>query len=402
MSQVVIIGAGPTGLTLALLLVQRGIDVKLIEVSRSFLRTFRGEALMPSGLEAIDMMGLADIVADIPHLPLDAWEFIIERRSIFRVDEPIEAGGKPCTLISQPAFLAAVLARAIQYPNFEFIAGAAVKDLIWQHDRVAGVILGDNRQIAADLVIGADGRNSIVRQQAKLDLQQETTSFDILWFKLANSPQLETENVFYSIVTGDDAFGVFRSSEGNLQIGWSLHGDAVNEWQQVDWVDKFTAVSPDWLAAIIRSQVDTIDRPVLLSVTVGRCPRWHTPGVLVLGDAAHPMSPIRAQGINMALRDAIVATNHLVPLLKHQSTHAQIDAILAQIQAEREPEIIQIQKLQRAEIAQAELLHNYPPLRHAVSLLAPKIPLFSNRIRQSWIDRQIQLRRGVTYVDLNV
>jgi 2-polyprenyl-6-methoxyphenol hydroxylase-like FAD-dependent oxidoreductase len=414
MSQIVIIGAGPTGLTLAMLLAQRGITVTLVEVSRNFRRTFRGEALMPSGLEAIEQMGLSDIIERIPHRPLDAWEFLIENRSIFRVEEPLEAGGKPCTLISQPAFLEAVLAEASECSSFEFISGAAVKDLVWQDERVIGVTLGDNRQIFADLVIGADGRNSIVRQQANLAMTKSTTSFDILWFKLASSPQLESENVFYSILASEAAFGLFRGSEGNLQVGLSLHqknGEKydTNEWQQTDWAQKFAAACPDWLATAFRQQAVTIERPILLSVTVGLCPRWHLPGVLLLGDAAHPMSPIRAQGINMALRDAVVATNHLVPLFQQlsslpadKSQLTKIDAALSQIQAERVPEIVQIQKLQQAEVAQGELMQNYPPIRYAVSRLVPRIPLLRDRIRQSWIDRQLQLRRGVTQVSIEV
>jgi 2-polyprenyl-6-methoxyphenol hydroxylase-like FAD-dependent oxidoreductase len=121
--------------------------------------------------------------------------------------------------------------------------------------------------------------------------------------------------------------------------------------------------------------------------------------VLLLGDAAHPMSPIRAQGINMALRDAIVATNHLVPVLQQPPNLAAIDAALAQIQAEREPEIIEIQRLQQAEVGQAELMHNYPIVRHAVSRLAP---IIGSRIRSSWLDRQLQLRQGFTQVNLMV
>jgi 2-polyprenyl-6-methoxyphenol hydroxylase-like FAD-dependent oxidoreductase len=111
------------------------------------------------------------------------------------------------------------------------------------------------------------------------------------------------------------------------------------------------------------------------------------------------MSPIRAQGINMALRDAVVAANHLVPLLQQPTDLAAIDAILPRIQAEREPEIVEIQRLQKAEIAQAELMHDYPLLRHAVSRLAP---LIRYPIRRSWIDRQLQLRRGVARVSLKV
>src|SRR3569832_2578088 len=99
MTQVVIVGAGPTGATLALLLVQRGIAVKLIEASRNFRRVFRGEGLMPSGLDALEQMGLSSVLKCIPHRPLDAWVFLIDNRFLFRVDEPMEPGGKTCTLV---------------------------------------------------------------------------------------------------------------------------------------------------------------------------------------------------------------------------------------------------------------------------------------------------------------
>lgn len=403
MSQVVIIGAGPTGLTLAMLLAQRGIDVKLIEASRNFRRTFRGEALMPSGLEALDFMGLTDLVAGIPHRPLDGWEFIIQNRLVFRVDEPMEPGGKPCTLISQPDLLAGVMGLTKQYPNFEFIAGTAVRDFLWDNDRAIGVILGDDRQIDANLIIGADGRSSIVRQKAKLPLDRQTQNFDVLWFKLSSSPELEAENIFYSILCGNDGFGLFLGCEGQLQIGWSLHrqpGEDPHAWQRLNWQQKLAAAAPDWLVPVLQKQ--KIDRPSLLSVTVGLCPQWYAPGVLLLGDAAHPMSPIRAQGINMGLRDVIVAANYLVPLLQRQAELAEIDAVLPQIQAEREPEIIQIQKLQAAEVNQAELLRNYAPLRYGVSWFAPHVSLIRERLRQSWIDRQLVLRRGLTPVSLKV
>ncbi|WP_404783202.1 FAD-dependent monooxygenase [Altericista sp. CCNU0014] len=398
MTQVVMIGAGPTGLTLAMLLAKRGIAVKLIEASRSFRRIFRGEGLMPSGLAAIAQMGLSDAIEQIPHRAIDAWEFYIENRPIFRVDEPMESEGPPCTLISQPAFLEAVLEQANECKSFELIQGNAVQDLLWQGDRVSGVKLGDGRAIAADLVIGADGRNSVVRQRANLALDREAQSFDVLWFKLPTSPQFAKENVFYAILKGKEGFGAFQSSEGNFQVGWSLHKDDPLDWQQIDWAGKLASTSPDWLAAHFRQQKDAIERPLLLSVVVGRCPQWHVPGLLLLGDAAHPMSPIRAQGINMALRDAIVAANHLVPLLQ-QSNWAAIDAVLPRIQAEREPEIIQTQKLQQAEVAQGELIRNVPLLRHAVSRLAPFI---RSRVRQSWLERQLKLRQGFAQVVLKV
>jgi 2-polyprenyl-6-methoxyphenol hydroxylase-like FAD-dependent oxidoreductase len=184
MTQVVIVGAGPAGATLALLLTKRGIAVKLIESSRNFRRVFRGEGLMPSGLDALEQMGLSSVLESIPHRPLDAWEVLIENRFLFRVDEPIEPGGKPCTLVSQPAFLEAVLDQASTYPNFEFVQGTPVQDLLWSDHRVSGVKLGDDRSISANLVIGADGRNSVVRQRANLPLEQQSEAlifFGLNW-----------------------------------------------------------------------------------------------------------------------------------------------------------------------------------------------------------------------------
>ncbi|OKH28101.1 FAD-dependent monooxygenase [Chroogloeocystis siderophila] len=398
MTQVVIVGAGPAGATLALLLVKRGIRVTLIEASRNFRRIFRGEGLMPSGLDALAQMELLPILERIPHQPLDAWEIIINKRSLFRVDEPIEPGGKPCTLVSQPALLEALIDAASRYSHFEFIQATAVQDLLW-NQRVSGVKLSDGRHLDADLTIGTDGRNSIVRQRANLALEQQSHSFDILWFKLADSPRFASENIFYSIVCDRYAFGLFRGSEGDLHLGWTLPKDFPQDWKLVDnWAEIFACASPAWLAEHFRESAATIEQPVLLSVVVGQCPRWYQPGVLLLGDAAHPMSPIRAQGINMALRDAIAAANYLVPCLSQGDT-AEIDAVLPRIQSQREPEIIKAQRLQSQEAAQAELLENSAILRWGASVFAPLIRL---PVKLSWLHRQRELRQGVTPIKLTV
>ncbi|MFM2431542.1 MAG: hypothetical protein RLZZ511_2755 [Cyanobacteriota bacterium] len=397
MIQVVIIGAGPTGLTLAMLLVRQGLSVKVIEAARGFQRVFRGEALMPSGLAAIAQMGLAGLIDDLPHRAIDAWEMHIEDRCLFRVEEPMDASGKPCMLVSQPAFLAAIVEQLRASPEFELLQGVSVQDLLREGERIAGVQLSDGRKLAADLVIGADGRNSLARQKAKLELIQFNQSFDILWFKLPMAEQFEQENVFYSFLKGREGFGFFRGSAGDMQLGWSIHRDNPIDWQNIDWAEKFASASPEWLTPYFRSLTGKIDKPMLLSITVGRCPQWHRPGLLLLGDAAHPMSPIRAQGINMALRDVVVAANYLTPVLQ-QSDLSMIDAVLPQIQADREPEIISTQQLQQQEINQGELIRNVPPVRHLVSRFAPVIrPL----ARKSWLDRQLQLRQGFASIVCN-
>ncbi|NJL36014.1 MAG: monooxygenase [Leptolyngbyaceae cyanobacterium SM1_4_3] len=394
-SQVIVVGAGPAGVTLALLLAKQGITVKLVEASRTFRRTFRGEGLMPSGLNALEQMNFSPILDRIPHRPLDAWKFLINGRLLFQVKEPIEPGGKPCTLVSQPALLEALVKEAIALPNFELLQGTPVQELVWEGERVSGVRVGGDRRLTADLVIGTDGRNSLLRQKANLPLEQQSKNFDILWFKLADSPQFEAENVFYSVVQGQHAFGLFRSSEGNLQVGWALR-DKTSDWKQVNWAEQLASASPLWLANHFRTHADTLEHPVLLSVVVGHCPRWSVPGLLLLGDAAHPMSPIRAQGINMALRDVIVAANHLISPLR-QREQAAIDGAIAQVQEERSPEILRVQQLQAEEATQADKLGNSALLRWGVS----HTPLLKYPVRWSWLKRQRQLRQGIAPIQLD-
>jgi 2-polyprenyl-6-methoxyphenol hydroxylase-like FAD-dependent oxidoreductase len=397
MTQVIIVGAGPTGLTLGRLLARRGIGVKVIESARSFRRIFRGEALMPSGLAAIASMGLSALIDTLPHRPIDAWEIYIENRRLFRVAEPMDNSGRPCTLLSQPALLEAIATEMVACPHFSLIQGVAVQDLCWHNDRVSGVRLADGQTLSADLVIATDGRNSPTRERANLELVTSAQNFDILWFKLAMAEQFESENVFYSFLSGQDGFGLFRGTEGDMQLGWSIDRVHSLDWQHTDWAAKFADSAPDWLAPYFRSLSGSIDKPILLSVSVGRCSQWYKPGLLLLGDAVHPMSPIRAQGINMALRDAIVAANYLLPIFTQGGSLDAIDRSLPQIQREREPEIIKVQQLQQDEVNQGELIRNFPPLRHTISRLAP---LIGWGARKSWLHRQLQLRQGLTEIGL--
>ncbi len=399
MIQIVIVGAGPTGATMALLLSKKGIAVKLVEASRDFKRLFRGEGLMPSGLDALEQMNLLGLLAEVPHQAIDAWEFLLSGRTLFRVDEPIETNGKHCTtVVSQPHLLAAIIEQAETYPSFEFIQGEPVQDLLSSSGRVSGVKLASGQEITADLVIAGDGRNSVIRKKAGLSLTKLQNNLDILWFKLDSGSFAKSKNIFYSILQGREGFGLFRASSGQFHIGWGLHADDNYDWQQVDWNEKLAATSPPWLAEHILKHRQSLTKPMSLSVVVGRCDRWSIPGLLLLGDAVHPMSPIRAQGINMAFRDVIVAVNHLVPLLTQTSTDLnKIDATLSQIQLEREPEIRRIQQLQAQEVAQAELLRNSAFLRWGAKTFTT---IIRPGIRASWLRRQKQLRQGVTKVRL--
>lgn len=393
--QVIIVGAGPTGACLALMLVQRGISVKLIESARTLVRSYRGEALMPSGLEALVSMGLSDLIATLPHRALSHWEFWIEDQIVFTVPEPIAPGELPCTLVAQTPFLEAVIEQAKQFKQFELIHGETVQDLCWEDERVVGVRSQQGNEYRGDLVIGADGRNSIVRRRAELPFERQNENFDILWFKLPAGDLFPDRNPFCTIVKSGKAFGLFRSADGQLQIGWSSQSRDAN-WKSIDWIHQLSDASPPWLRTHLQAHSEQLSQPIPLSVSVGRCTQWYKSGVLVLGDAAHPMSPIRAQGINMGLRDVLVATNYLVKALKHQSK--QLDPALLQIQAERLPEIIRVQAIQAAESGDAEKLRRMPSLGTLISRSPQPI---RQLIKLQWQRRQRQLRSGFTKFKLN-
>jgi 2-polyprenyl-6-methoxyphenol hydroxylase-like FAD-dependent oxidoreductase len=286
MPRIVIVGAGPTGATLALLLARRGIQVTLVEATRDFQRQFRGEGLMPSGLDALYQIGLESLLTTIPHRPLSAWEFWLNDRRLFRADEPLGAE-RPCTLVSQPPLLAALVQAAQANPGFEWVAGTAVKDLLWHGQRVAGVVLADGRRLEADLVIGADGRASVLRQRAELSIETQPQSIDVLWFKLPAPAGYDADNRFCTVVKAGRVFSLFHGAEADtMHLAWAI--SPAEPTEQKDWSTTFAALVPPELTAHVRAVKTEISPPVRLSVLVGRCDRWHCPGLLLLGDAAHP------------------------------------------------------------------------------------------------------------------
>jgi 2-polyprenyl-6-methoxyphenol hydroxylase-like FAD-dependent oxidoreductase len=393
-SRVVVVGAGPAGACLALLLARAGVAVTLVEASTSLARQFRGEALMPSGLEALEAMGLTELLPALPQQPLQGWRFVVNGRDLFQASEPL--GGdplRPCTLVSQPALLEALLEQASTCPSFVLERGQPVVDLLWCQDRVGGVRLRGGRQLEADLVVAGDGRSSLLRQKAGLELVGGHSPIDLLWFQLACPEPTPLDGCFTTLVGGEGVFSVFESAAGGLQLGWVLDKDArVPNLTSDGWIERMAGLSPPELAAWLQQWRTGLSAPTRLAVQVGLATPWWRPGLLLLGDAAHPMSPVRAQGINMALRDAWVASARLLPLLTSGTVGPALDGVLAAIEAERRPEITTLQGLQAAEASRGERLRRQTWLRCGLALTAPVI---SRAIAAHWVHQQQPLRQGL-------
>lgn len=402
---VVIVGGGPGGLTTGLLLARGGVDVRVVETEPDFARSFRGEGLMPSGMDALHQMGLGHIFETIPSRKLESWDMYIDGKPIFSVPEPYqELGDRASRVVPQDQFLEAILNETRAYPNFRFDFDARFRDLIRDHGRTSGAVLhtlsGEER-VDADLVIGCDGRGSLVRARADLKLKLLPQSFDVFWFKLPAPASLHGTCSMSIMATSTVASMCYTSWDDYLRYALTIPRGVRAPTEDADYLEEMARPAPPWLANHIRNlQPAEVEGPVRLKILIGRCERWTAPGVLVIGDAAHPMSPIRAQGINLALRDAIVTANQLVPAFENGVSYDAVDAAAAKIQTARAPEIARAQHLQ------------YSDTRFWGTKLAPFFVTLAKSVgpvlgqyqwaKNAWRNQQRDLWFGSTNVDLEV
>ena len=351
MKNVVVVGAGPAGASIAYLLANRGIAVTLVERRRDFAREFRGEILMPSGIEALQQLGLGDALAQTDSHAASDFALYMNSELIFTEKlDPEVFHGHPPLAISQPALLEAIVAKAEKLTTFTFVRGVSVKELFEDNGTITGVtIREDNRDrfLPADLVIGADGRNSVVRKHLNHAVTEKSPPMDIVWCKL---PCPDDWLGLKAYVGRGHLLVAYHTWDHSLQLGWVIlkgtFGELRNKGIEA-WIEEMARhVSPD-LASHLRTHSDAAEKPFLLD-TVSDCVNgWSQPGVLLIGDAAHTMSPVGGQGVNIALRDAVVTANYLVPILNNSSTTVtEITSALHDIEKERRVEVDYIQNLQ--------------------------------------------------------
>jgi 2-polyprenyl-6-methoxyphenol hydroxylase-like FAD-dependent oxidoreductase len=227
-----------------------------------------------------------------------------------------------------------------------------VSGLVEEGGRIAGVRArgaAGEVEVPADLVVGADGRASLMRRRAELEVRDDPMPMDVVWVKLPPLPEL-VERTQARVYLGRGHLMIAAPVyDGKMQMAWIIAKGGFGEIRRRGMPECIEAMarhaSPD-LAAHLRAHKDDGVQPFLLSVVSDRVRSWTRPGLLVIGDAAHTMSPVGAQGINHAIRDAVVAANHLVPVLRDGAGPTALDAAAARVQQGREPEVAAIQRLQ--------------------------------------------------------
>jgi 2-polyprenyl-6-methoxyphenol hydroxylase-like FAD-dependent oxidoreductase len=336
---------------------------------------------------------------------VESWRILIDGDEVLTVPEPFEELGDRAFRVASPgAILHDLIDEAAACPTFTFRPGTRFLDVI-RHDggSVTGVIAtsgGEWFELAADLVLGCDGRSSPVRAKAGLELKAEKQQYDIVWFKMpAPSEMAATCDFWIMVRAGAHPLVAYTSWDGRLQSGLIMPKGSMSTLPR-DWLPEAVSAAPAWFARHILEHRRELEGPIRLNVIVGLAPEWTIPGVLLLGDAAHPMSPVRAQGINLAFRDAIVAANHLTGV-RPEGDPVALHAACRAIEAERTPEIVRAQKLQRRE-AQGQGDARSGSWRFAVAKRGARLLGGFKWAQRAWLARQHDLRFGSQPVHLDV
>ena len=326
-----IVGAGPAGLMLGLLLARTGVDVVVIEKHRDFLRDFRGDTIHPSTLEAMAQLGFLDEFLALPHQKAPALHAEIGGKSATIADfSRLPTRCKYIVFMPQWDFLDFLAGKARAYPNFHLQMEQRATGLIERDGAVAGVAVEDaegvERTIGATLVIGADGRDSIVRRESGLEVEDLGSSVDVLWMKLSRQPGDPAQPMSHA---GPNQ-GLVMIDRGDFwQLGYVIARGGFRQVKQ----DGLAALRAR-LAAVAPLPADRFDELTgweqvhLLKVRMDRLRRWWKPGLLCIGDAAHAMSPIGGVGVNLAVQDAIATANILAgPLGEGTLTDRHLRAV---------------------------------------------------------------------------
>ncbi|GIH93711.1 monooxygenase [Planobispora siamensis] len=350
-----IAGGGPAGAVLALLLARSGVPVTLLEKHADFLRDFRGDTIHPSTLEVLDELGLAGEFHRLPHRKAHRMSIRTDDAEIPLADLSGLGSRYPyIAFVPQWDFLNLVTTAAARYPGFRLVMNAEVTGVIREGDAVRGVRYRDTsggapghapqeREIRAALTVAADGRHSDVRRAAGLVPVEHGAPMDVAWFRLPREPG-DTGETFLRVSTGHLMVAINRESYWQLAYVIPKGGFEALKGRGVEALREPVARMLPFLGDRVRLIEDFGDVSVL-SVALNRLRRWHRPGLLVIGDAAHAMSPIFGVGINLAVQDAVAAANLLAgPLLAGGEIP---ESLLARVQRRRTPPTVITQFAQR-------------------------------------------------------
>ncbi|WP_197679778.1 FAD-dependent oxidoreductase [Microlunatus soli] len=321
-------GGGPAGIMLGLLLARAGIDVTVVEKHGDFLRDFRGDTVHASTLRLLDELGLGERFAEIPHTDLSDYRLPIDdHRTIVLGD--FSKIGKPYDHIAmapQWDLLSMLADAARSEPNFRLIMNTATLGPVVDSGRVIGARVrlrdGTEQVLRADLTVACEGRDSPLRDGAGLTPKEYRVPYDVWWFRLSRTaaerraqqptlmPKISHPDILLTMAHQDYYQLAYLAPTGSAD---RLRAEGIDSFRR-----RIAKLRPD-LADRLDELRSMAELP-LLQVKLNRLRRWHRPGLLCIGDAAHAMSPSGGVGVNLAIQDAVAAARVLAPILSEGRT----------------------------------------------------------------------------------
>ncbi|MFZ0633051.1 MAG: FAD-dependent oxidoreductase [Acidobacteriaceae bacterium] len=323
-------GGGPAGMMLGYLLARQGVEVVVLEKHEDFFRDFRGDTVHPSTLEVLGELGLLEEFLRLPHQQVESVGIVIGD-STFKVADfrHVPTRCKFVALMPQWDFLNFLSDHAKKLPTFQLLMKHEVVDLRRDGARISGVVAhndGQEVQVRADLVVGCDGRHSVTRRAAGLEVIEHGVPIDVLWFRISRNPG-DPAQVLGNVNYGKALILINRSDY--FQAGLIIPKGSYDEVQargMEAFRNDIRQIAP-WLGERVNELHDW-EHVKILTVQINRLRRWHTPGLLCIGDAAHAMSPAGGVGINLAIQDAIATANLLAEPLNHgRLCEADLEAV---------------------------------------------------------------------------
>src|SRR5712675_3476386 len=307
-----IVGGGPAGMMLGYLLGRAGVETLVLEKHADFFQDFRGDTVHPSTLQVMDELGLIDGFLKLPHQRLQKMDGKFGEVSIRIADlSRLKVNYPFIAFMPQWDFLNFLRESGKRFSSLRVLMNAEATDLIWSDGAVVGVQAGTPDgpvEIRADLTIGCDGRHSIVRERAGLEVEEIGAPMDVLWFRVGKGE--ESESVFARVEVGKMMVTFDRGDY--WQCAYVIakgQYDAVKARGLDAFRDDVVSMAPILKSGI--SDVKTWDDVKLLTVAINRLKRWTRAGLLCIGDAAHAMSPVGGVGVNLAVQDAVATANLL-------------------------------------------------------------------------------------------
>ncbi|MBP2476956.1 2-polyprenyl-6-methoxyphenol hydroxylase-like FAD-dependent oxidoreductase [Crossiella equi] len=316
----VVIGGGPAGVVLGLLLARAGVEVTVLEKHGDFLRDFRGDTVHPSTLTLLDELGLAEEFAKVPHRLVNQLSVQLDG-GLARVGDMrhLPGGHQHIAFVPQWDFLDMVAEAGRREPGFSLRMNTEVTGLLRENGKVVGVRWTDREtgakgELRAELTVACDGRNSVARTAAGLRTREFGVPMDVWWFRLPRN-EGEAEGALGRFSAGQALVLIDRGDYFQCAYLIRKGMDATLRAEGVEAFRERVKGLVPWLGDRVE-EITSLEDAKLLDVRLNRLTRWYTDGLLCIGDAAHAMSPVGGVGINLAVQDAVATARLLAAPLR--------------------------------------------------------------------------------------